>query len=52
MQKNLFIVLFISLLSFGFQNTVVAQAAESVEITGKLAQKFATGITKTDLKTH
>ncbi|MDF1516750.1 MAG: M28 family metallopeptidase [Lutibacter sp.] len=52
MKKDLFIVLFISLLSFGFNNTVVAQAAESVEITGKLAQKFAAGITEADLKTH
>ncbi|MFZ2284052.1 MAG: M28 family metallopeptidase [Lutibacter sp.] len=52
MQKNLFIFIFISLLSFGFNNTVVAQAAESVEITGKLAQKFAAGITESDLKTH
>lgn len=52
MRKNLFIFIFISLLSFGFNSTVVAQAAENVEITGKLAQKFATGITESDLKTH
>ena len=52
MQKNLFIVIFICLLSFGFNNTVVAQAAESIEVTGKLAQKFAAGITEVDLKTH
>lgn len=52
MQKNLFIVIFICLLSFGSNNTVVAQAAESIEITGKLAQKFAAGIMEADLKTH
>lgn len=52
MKNNLFIFIFISLLSFGFNNTVVAQAAESIEITGKLAQKFATGIMEADLKTH
>lgn len=52
MGKNLFIFIFISLLSFGFNNTVVAQAAENVEITGKLAQKFAAGIREADLKTH
>jgi Zn-dependent M28 family amino/carboxypeptidase len=52
MGKNLFIFILISLLSFGFNNTVVAQAAENVEITGKFAQKFAAGITKSDLKTH
>ncbi len=52
MKKNLFTAIFISLLIFGFNNTVVAQAAESVEITGKLAQKFAAGITEVDLKTH
>ncbi|HSQ45972.1 MAG TPA: hypothetical protein VLM44_03530, partial [Lutibacter sp.] len=52
MKKNLFTFIFTSLLSFGFNNAVVAQAAESVEITGKLAQKFAAGITEVDLKTH
>jgi Zn-dependent M28 family amino/carboxypeptidase len=52
MKKNLFTAIFISLLIFGFNNTVFAQAAESVEITGKLAQKFAAGITEVDLKTH
>lgn len=52
MKKNLFIFIFISLLSFGFSNTIVAQADESVEITGKLAQKFAAGIRETDLITH
>ncbi len=52
MKKNIFTAIFISLLIFGFNNTVVAQAAESVEITGKLAQKFAAGITDVDLKTH
>jgi Zn-dependent M28 family amino/carboxypeptidase len=52
MGKNLFIFIFISLLNFGFNNTVVAQAAENVEITGKFAQKFAAGITESDLKTH
>ncbi|OGS71352.1 MAG: peptidase M28 [Flavobacteria bacterium RIFCSPLOWO2_12_FULL_35_11] len=52
MGKNYFIFIFISLLSSGFNNTVVAQAAENVEITGKFAQKFAAGITESDLKTH
>ncbi|MHB1147561.1 MAG: M28 family metallopeptidase [Lutibacter sp.] len=52
MKKNLFIALSISFLSFGFTNSVFAQAAESVEVTGRLAQKFAAGITETDLKTH
>jgi len=52
MKKNLFTAIFISLLIFGFNNTVVGQAAESVEITGKLAQKFAAGITEVDLKSH
>jgi hypothetical protein len=52
MKKNLFIFIVISLLSFGFPTTVVAQATESIEITGKLAQKFAAVITETDLKTH
>jgi Zn-dependent M28 family amino/carboxypeptidase len=52
MKKNLFIALSISFLSFGFSNTVFAQAAESVEVTGRLAQKFAAGIKETDLKTH
>lgn len=52
MKKNLFIFIFISLLIFGYNNTVVAQAAENFEITGKLAQKFAAGITESDLKTH
>lgn len=52
MKNNVFTFIFISLLSFGFNNTVVAQAAESIEITGKLAQKFASGITEADLKTH
>ena len=52
MKNNLFIFIFICLLSFGFNNTVVAQAAENIEITGKLAQKFAAGIMEADLKTH
>jgi Zn-dependent M28 family amino/carboxypeptidase len=52
MKKDLFIVLFISLLSFGFNNAVVAQAAESVEVTGILAKNYAAGITESDLKTH
>lgn len=52
MIKNIFTAIIIVLFSFGFHNTVVAQAAESVEITGKLAQKFAAGITEADLKTH
>lgn len=52
MKKNLFTAIFICLLIFGFNNTVVAQAAENVEITGKLAQKFAAKITEADLKTH
>lgn len=52
MIKNIFTAIIIVLFSFGFHNTVVAQAAESVEITGKLAQKFATGIKEADLKTH
>lgn len=52
MKKNLFTAIFTCLLIFGFNNTVVAQAAENVEITGKLAQKFAAGITESDLKTH
>jgi Zn-dependent M28 family amino/carboxypeptidase len=52
MKNNVFTFIFISLLFLGFNNTVVAQAAESAEITGKLAQKFSAGITKADLKTH
>lgn len=52
MKKNLFIALSISFLSFGFTNTVFAQAAESVEITGSLAQKFAAGIIEANLKTN
>lgn len=52
MKKILFISILISLLSFGFNNTLIAQAAESVEITGRLAKKFAAGITEADLKTH
>ena len=52
MKNNVFTFIFISLLIFGYNNTIVAQAAESVEITGKLAQKFAAGITEADLKTH
>src|SRR4030066_2171535 len=52
MKKILFTALFLSLLQAGFNSNIIAQAAESVEITGKLAQKFAAGITEADLKTH
>jgi hypothetical protein len=52
MKKILFTALFLSLLHVGFNNNIKAQAAESVEITGKLAQKFAAGIIEADLKTH
>jgi Zn-dependent M28 family amino/carboxypeptidase len=52
MKKILFTALFLSLLQVGFNSNIIAQAAESVEITGKLAQKFAAGITDADLKTH
>lgn len=52
MKNNVFTFIFISLLIFGFNNTVVAQAAESVEVTGILAKNYAAGITEVDLKTH
>jgi Zn-dependent M28 family amino/carboxypeptidase len=52
MKKILFIGILVSILSVGFNNTLIAQAAESIEITGKLAQKFATGITEANLKTR
>ncbi|WP_372769902.1 M28 family peptidase, partial [Lutibacter sp.] len=52
MKKILFIGILLSFLSVGFNNTLIAQAAESAEITGKLAQKFAAGITEADLKTR
>ena len=52
MKKILFIGILLSFLSVGFNNTLIAQAAESTEITGKLAQKFAAGITEADLKTR
>ncbi|MBK5208709.1 MAG: M28 family peptidase [Flavobacteriaceae bacterium] len=52
MKKILFIGILISFLSVGFNNRLIAQAAESAEITGKLAQKFAEGITEADLKTR
>lgn len=52
MKKILFIGILISFLSVGCDNTLIAQAAESVEITGKLAQKFAEEITESDLKTR
>ncbi len=52
MKKIFFIATVISFLSSGLNNTIIAQAAASVEITGKLAKKFAEGITETDLKTH
>ena len=55
MKKILFIGILISILSSGctgFNNTLIAQAAESTEITGKLAQKFADGITEPVLKTR
>jgi Zn-dependent M28 family amino/carboxypeptidase len=52
MKKILFIGILISILSTGFNNTLIAQAAESTEITGKLAQKFASEITEAVLKTR
>ncbi len=52
MKKALFIAVLSILLSCGFSNHVIAQAAESTEITGKLAQKFAEGIIEANLKTH
>ncbi|MFA5298472.1 MAG: M28 family metallopeptidase [Lutibacter sp.] len=52
MKKILFIATTISILSSGLNNTIIAQAAASVEVTGKLAQKFAEGITEADLKTN
>jgi len=52
MKNILFTTLFLSLFQVGFNNNIIAQAAESVEITGKLAQKFAAGITEADLKTQ
>jgi len=52
MKKILFIGILISFLSVGCNNSLNAQAAESAEITGKLAQKFAEGITEADLKTR
>ncbi|MBE0423985.1 MAG: M28 family peptidase [Lutibacter sp.] len=52
MKKNLFTAILILLFSVGFNNTVVAQAAESIEVTGILAKNYAAGITEADLKTH
>lgn len=52
MKKILFIALISSLLGCNLSNSVNAQAAESAEITGRLAQKFAAGIKEADLKTH
>ena len=52
MKKILFIATTISILSSGLNNTIIAQAVESAEVTGKLAEKFAEGITESDLKTN